>query len=230
MGVASPRYPGQFRTGNGYNGTETTGRFIFFVPISQVLPTKDRGQQIPSRVPMSNTATDDRAAKFVQLLAAHEHCLSSYVLALVPNWSDAEEIIQQTKLRLWEQFDAYDPDKSFGTWACVIARYEVLTFRKRSARSRVHFSQTFVDRVSEELAQTATESDSRMVFLDECVEKLAQWQRDLLWRCCVVGDSTTTVATQLGRKAESTRKALLRVRRKLFRCIEAAQRKEADQR
>jgi RNA polymerase sigma-70 factor, ECF subfamily len=177
---------------------------------------------------MCADTSDDRAARFVHLLAAHEHCLSSYVLAMVPNWNDAEEITQQTKVRLWEQFATYDPSKDFGVWACVIARYEVLTFRKRAARSPIHFSQAFVDCVSEELTQTSDDSDSRISFLDECLKKLTQWQQELLWRCCVDGDSTTAVAAQIGRKNDAVRKALLRVRCKLFRCIEAARRKEAD--
>jgi len=42
------------------------------------------------------------------LLAKNERRLSQYVLALVPNWADADDLIQQTKVRLWEQFGQYD--------------------------------------------------------------------------------------------------------------------------
>jgi RNA polymerase sigma-70 factor, ECF subfamily len=178
---------------------------------------------------MFEDSTKDYGARFVQLLAAHEHRLGSFVLALVPNWADAEDIIQQTKLRLWEQFETYDPEKDFGIWACVIARYEVLAFRTRSARSRVQFSQELIDRMSGELTQTAAEVDARLAFAEECLKKLTQWQRDLLWRCCVVGYSSQRVASQLGRKAEAVRQAVLRIRRKLYRCIEDAQKKEAEQ-
>lgn len=178
---------------------------------------------------MSKDAIKDRCDIFVQLLAAHERRLGSFVLALVPNWSDAEDIIQETKLRLWEQFETYDSKKDFGTWACAIARYQVLTFRTRSARSRVLFSQELVDRLSQEFTQTDAEPDVRLVFLEECVKKLSQWQRNLLLRCCAADYSSQKVATQLGRKAEAIRQALLRIRRKLYRCIEEAQQKEAEQ-
>jgi RNA polymerase sigma-70 factor (ECF subfamily) len=177
---------------------------------------------------MLDRPTEDLGAQFVRLLALHEHRLSSYVLALVPNWNDAEEILQQTKLKLWEQFKDYDPAKDFGTWACVIARYEVLTFRTRSARSRVHFRQELFDRMSGEMAQVTVDSDSRLGFIEECLKKLSDWQRELLLRCCVAGDSTKTVASELGRKADATRQALLRIRRKLYHCIEDARRKEAE--
>lgn len=180
------------------------------------------------RAAVPTSRINNSAAEFVRLLAANERVLGNYVATLVPHWSDAEDIIQQTKLRLWEQFDSYDPQKDFGTWACVIARYEVLAFRTRTARSRIHFSQEFIDRVSGELVRAETESDSRLGMLEECVKKLADWQRDLLWRCCMAGDSTKSVAQQLGRTTESTRKALLRIRRTLFRCVEIAKRKESQ--
>jgi RNA polymerase sigma-70 factor, ECF subfamily len=175
-----------------------------------------------------DNSREDRATEFVRLLAAHERRLSGYVVAMVPNWNDAEDIVQQTKLRLWEQFEAYDREKDFGSWACAIARYQVLAFRTRTARSRIQFSQEFIDRVSSEFAQAAAESDVRATFLEACFKKLSQWQRDLLWRCCVAEDSVSRVALQLGRKTESTRKALLRIRRKLYHCIEDARQREAD--
>ena len=111
----------------------------------------------------------------------------------------------------------------------MIARYEVLAFRTRSARSRIQFSQELVDRMSEELIQTAAESDVRLAFLEECMKKLTEWQRGLLGRCCVAGYSSQTVAAQLGRSADAIRQALLRIRRKLYRCIEDAQQKGREQ-
>lgn len=177
---------------------------------------------------MVGNLPDDRAARFVQLLAAHDHRIGSYVLALIPNWNDAEEIIQQTKLRLWEQFESYDPARDFGIWACVIARYEVLTFRTRAVRSRVHFSQELVDRLSGELTQVVAESDARLTFLEQCLKKLTTWQRDLLRRCCLAKDSTQMVASKFGGKTGATRQALLRIRRKLYLCIEDARQREAE--
>ena len=177
---------------------------------------------------MPDSEARTHTAEFVRLLAAHEHCLSRFVVALVPNWSDAEDIIQQTKLRLWEQYDNYDPNKSFGVWACVIARYEVLAYRTRSARSRVQFSQQFIERVSDELTAHEAKPDVRLSLLEGCVRKLSEWQRDLLWRCCLGDDSTAAAASQLGRTVESTRKALLRIRVKLYQCVELSRSAEAD--
>jgi RNA polymerase sigma-70 factor (ECF subfamily) len=165
---------------------------------------------------------DDRGAKFVRLLAACERRLDNYVLTLVPHWSDAEDVAQEVKLRLWEQFDDYDATKDFGAWACTIAYYEVLTFRTNAGRSRLQFSQEALDRVATEASHVTRQSDTRMAFLLKCMDKLTQWQRELLLRCCVAGESIKDLAAELNRKVDSTRKAVLRIRRDLLHCVEEA--------
>ncbi len=174
----------------------------------------------------AETHAEDRAGRFVRLLAANEKRLGGFVLSLVPNWADAEDILQETKLRLWEQFDAYDAEKDFGAWACTIARYQVLTARTLAERSKLCFSPTFLDRVEDEAVRAAEDSEIRLRFLQQCIDKLTQWQRDLLRRCCLANDSIQKVSDELGRKVDSTRKALLRIRGKLFRCIEDAMQEE----
>ncbi|WP_145282237.1 sigma factor [Pirellulimonas nuda] len=71
----------------------------------------------------------DRSAAFVTLLAASERQLAGFVLALLPNFADADEVLQETKLRLWEQFDGYDPSQSFDAWARSVAYFQILTKR-----------------------------------------------------------------------------------------------------
>ena len=60
-----------------------------------------------------NTPKPDRTAEFVRLLKQHDRRLSAYVHSLVPDWNEAEDIVQDTSVRLWEQFDKYDSDSNF---------------------------------------------------------------------------------------------------------------------
>lgn len=57
---------------------------------------------------------DDRTREFLRLLGQHERRLRGFILSLVPHWADAEDIAQEVRIRLWEQFDNYDPAKDFG--------------------------------------------------------------------------------------------------------------------
>ena len=51
----------------------------------------------------------DRSEQFVRLLKRHERRLNAYVVSLVHNWVDAEDILQEVAVDLWRRFDAYDP-------------------------------------------------------------------------------------------------------------------------
>ena len=59
-----------------------------------------------------NRRFEDRSAsqqRFLSLFLRSEREIFRYVAALVPNVADAEDIVQQTALALWEKFDSYDP-------------------------------------------------------------------------------------------------------------------------
>lgn len=175
-------------------------------------------------------ADDDIQVKeFIRMLAACEHRLDSYVLTLVPNWADAEDIVQQTKIKLWEQFSQYDPAKDFGSWACTIAYYETLAFRTRANRSRIIFSEAAIQRVSKEAIAFAANSSLRVRLLQKCLKKLTHWQRELLFRCCVSSESVKDVACELNRKVDATRKAILRIRHELNRCVSDASDREHEE-
>jgi RNA polymerase sigma-70 factor (ECF subfamily) len=44
----------------------------------------------------------ERTTQFLELLNAHDRALSLYVYGLVPRDSEAEDILQQTKMLLWK--------------------------------------------------------------------------------------------------------------------------------
>ena len=61
---------------------------------------------------MSDSFQADGAV--VQLIANHQKDMMHYVYSLTLNWSDAEDVIQETNVRLWEQRDDYDTTKPNG--------------------------------------------------------------------------------------------------------------------
>ena len=166
------------------------------------------------------SASDRSTVDFLRLLAQHERRLKAYILALVPNWADADDLYQETTVRLWEQFADYDFEQEFGAWACTIAHYMVLAHRKKLSREKGRFSQAFVDAVAEEVAATSHEADLRYHALQHCLRKLNQRHRDLVRRCYSGTNTLKAVAKQMGRSVTALYKALSRIRYSLHECIE----------
>lgn len=166
------------------------------------------------------SAKDRKTVDFLRLLSRHERRVKAYILALVPNWADADDLYQETNVRLWEQFADYDPQKDFGAWACTIAYYMVLAYRKKASREKTRFSQTFVRVVAEDVAATSHEVDLRYHALQHCLQKLTERHRNLLRRCYSGADTLKVIAEQTGRSVAALYKALSRIRHSLHECVE----------
>jgi RNA polymerase sigma-70 factor, ECF subfamily len=174
-------------------------------------------------------AAETRVQQFVRLLVSNERRLKGYILTLVPNLADAEQIAQETSLRLWEQFGQYDPSEgSFSAWARAIAHFQVLTYRKKLGRERIVFSSELVDLLAERTAAREPELAARQEALIDCLQKLPDHARELIRLYYVLDMKLREAAERLGRTAAATEKAIVRIRHVLRDCIKANLRKDAQ--
>ncbi len=177
------------------------------------------------------TPADDAAAQrvdtFVRLLGQNQRRLFLYVMGLVPNASDAEEIIQETNLVLWRAFDQFQPGTNFAAWACKVAFHQVLNFRKRRQRERLEFSPAFLEAVAAETDRMSDELDDRAEALAGCVGKLPEAHRDMLRLRYTEGLSVEVIAGKLDRTVEAVYRALSRIRQSVHQCVTRTLTREA---
>lgn len=171
---------------------------------------------------------DQNAAqqRFLSLFLRSEREIFRYVAALVPNVADAEDIVQQTALALWEKFDAYDPNQPFTPWACRFA----LNKTKQWVERRQRWQSLLAEGLAEELAQRRQELlpeiENRLNHLEKCVQKLPTEQRALVEGYYFRRDTIEKLAADSTRTVAATYKTLQRVRLSLQSCIEAAAKPE----
>lgn len=169
---------------------------------------------------------DDRSEKFVSLLKRHERRLNGYVLSLVQKWNDADDILQDVVLALWQQFDKYDPATDFGSWACTVAHYHVLSYRKRMQRQQLCFSEDVEKLLNQEIAGMSKEFDAYQDMLGGCLAKLSDTDQSFL-KAYYSGTPIAELAKQLSRGAASLYKDLTNLRRSLRTCVDRALSEEA---
>jgi RNA polymerase sigma-70 factor (ECF subfamily) len=157
--------------------------------------------------------------QFVRLLTLNERRVYAYILSMVPNWSDADDILQETNVRLLNEFDKYVPGTDFGAWACTVAKFQVLTHRKKRARDRVRFTDAFLDVVADEIARE-DDTAPRHRALSHCVEEMTPAHRDMLRAYYEPGATGAAVAARFKRSIDALYKTLSRVRRALHECVE----------
>ena len=182
-----------------------------------------------------NTESDHPASKsaaqeeFLRVFLASEREIYRYVAALVPPTADAQAIVQQTAVVLWEKFDQYDASRPFAPWAC---RFALNVARQWMAR-RQRWKALLDGHLAEELAlrreQLRPEFDARLVHLANCLQKLPEKHRSLVDGYYFQQSGVKTLAQQGQRTVDAVYKALQRIRRQLRECIERSLREEAGQ-
>jgi RNA polymerase sigma-70 factor, ECF subfamily len=157
---------------------------------------------------------------FVELFLRHERSLYAFIVQLVHDYADAEDLLQNTGLVLWKKFDQYQPGTDFLAWARQIAKYEVQTHLKTKRRTRICFSSATIDLLAGDLDRFRSEGDRRLDALRRCLDRLPRNDRDLVARCYSRQSTIQQIAQLIERPVDSVYQSLRRIRQALMHCIE----------
>jgi RNA polymerase sigma-70 factor (ECF subfamily) len=161
------------------------------------------------------------SGEFVSLLTGVQTTLYAYLLSLVPNRQQAEDLLQETNLTIWRKAEQFEAGTSFVAWSCKIAYFHVLAHRRRSGRERTMFSEELLDFLAERQAERAEAISHRGDALRRCIEQLPANQREMLDGRYGPGGSVARLAEQTGRPAGSISVSLFRIRTALLDCVRA---------
>jgi RNA polymerase sigma-70 factor (ECF subfamily) len=158
---------------------------------------------------------------FLRLFLQNERRVYAYIFTLLLNRADTDDVFQEVSMILWDKFDGEHPPNDFAAWACRIAYFKILDFRKKRQRDRLQFNQELLDRLTDTAVvhTGALQLEERHEALAGCIAKLSAEDHDLLVRRFTVGATVQSIATQVGRSAEAVYKALAKIRKALFDCV-----------
>ena len=160
-----------------------------------------------------------RTEAFLRLSMPAQRRLLGFILTLVPNQTDAEDILQETTMVMWRRFDEYRPGSDFVAWGITIARYKVLSYRKKYATSHVQFSDDVLDVLQAEAPDMLQQMDSRSEAVRKCLRDLAEKDLNLIKLRYGRGLTFKNISDLLGRSAQSIHKSLARIHNALILCL-----------
>ena len=169
---------------------------------------------------MTDPAPLDRQAEFVQLLNVAHRRLLAYLVSILGNLQDAEDVLQRASVTMWKKFESFKSGTDFPAWASTIAFYEAKNFQRLSARSRLVFSDDLLKTLAEERLADLSQVDVRQNALGECLQQLDDPARHLLEAAYLEDGSVVELAKQLGRAPQTLYNKLNGLRRLLFNCVE----------
>jgi len=164
--------------------------------------------------------------EFVGLLARHELAIRRYVRALLPSPDGVDDVVQDTALECWKKYPGFQPadrnnaSDEFVRWACVIARFKVLSWQRDKARDRLVFRESVIEQLSQSALESASGYDDERRAVETCLGELPADQRRLVLSVHSPGESIVQIARETGVKARRLYSKVNVLRTLLLACVE----------
>src|SRR5210317_848815 len=108
--------------------------------------------------------------QFAQRMVRNQQRMFAYIVSLVPNRADAEELFQQTCLTLWEHWERYDMSLDFVPWACGIAHNHVRNFFRKRQNSQIQLDADVLEMLAMRSQQMQQRESDQAAALRECMK------------------------------------------------------------
>ena len=148
---------------------------------------------------------------FASLITRFSGRLFHFLLSMGLARQDAEDLLQDTLLKAYQNLDRYDGQYSFSTWLFTIGRRNAINYIRDRKKTK---SMAGID-VAAKPAQTAYESDEIDSVWQSAAEILNEQQYGVLWLRYGEELPIRQIAEQMGLSEQNTRVILHRARAQL---------------
>jgi RNA polymerase sigma-70 factor, ECF subfamily len=163
---------------------------------------------------------------FVRLLVEHERDIKVFLRTLLADWSDVDEVLQDTSLVAWRKFSQFEAGTNFRGWILTIARYEAFRYRKKVGRKPLCFSDSLCQILIDESDRPTESQTQKMNALEQCLMKLSKDKCELLLSAHTRGVFTKDIAAMIGKSEQSLYKMIQRLRATVVECVRRTMRIE----
>lgn len=157
--------------------------------------------------------------EFVGLVITNQAKINAFILCMVPQKQDSEDILQDTLTEMWRKYDQFEKGSNFLAWGISIAKFKILNYRRKKKNNKVQFSDQLLTLFENETEGRLCAFESRIDRLKECVRTLSFKEAKLL-RLRYEDDLTfREIAALYGYSHQAVCKALAIIHSRLVNCI-----------
>lgn len=161
--------------------------------------------------------TRQEDAAFVEFLDTYRDRLFRYLIVITRGDEElTQEAMQQTMLRVVRHIRRFDDKDVFWSWLTRLARSAVTDHTRKKGRYFAFLTRFFNHQDAQKESSTnATEDPSLLDRLEELLPSLSTEDADLVKRKYYLGETSRTIAEQLGTTEKAIESRLVRIRRRL---------------
>lgn len=160
-----------------------------------------------------------KKSRFFGLYNNVQSRIYTYLLTIIHNRNDAEDVLQETAAILWEKFDTYQEDTSFGAWAVQIARYKAFEYMRKH-KSNMFFDEAFYNAISDQAAESSSDVHVRSEALRFCLKRIPENSLKLLTMRYKKDISIKGISQLTGRSANGLYQSFSRILNGLRNCMD----------
>ncbi len=158
----------------------------------------------------------------VRQITGVQQGLFAYILTMVPNLTDADDILQETNAVLWRKQDEFQQGTDFWAWSSRIAYLQTMAALKKCGRDRLAFGDDLVEQLAAESTADMEQYNLRSAALAKCLAGQSNKNREMIRLRDHDGFSAAEIGKVVGRSKSAVYDALYRVRMSLRDCINNA--------
>lgn len=156
--------------------------------------------------------------ELVPLITEFQGRLYGFLLSILGNPDQANEVLQETNLIMWKKSEEFQIGTNFKAWSFRIASLQAMAYRQKQMRDKHVFDEDlFVDMVQE---ATKLDCDHEIDALQECMATLPPKQNEMIQLRYLDRMSIKDVAKKLEKKENAIMQTLYRIRNQLSECID----------
>ena len=166
---------------------------------------------------------DQQVQEFIRLLVAGQSRIYAYIMAVIGNRNDADDIMQETTSRMWQKYNTFESGTDIVAWGVAIARYCIMEFRRKQRKdARIRFSEkTFVE-LEQESNKRLEDIDDYVNSLKNCVEKLPSHDKSLVDLRYGQGLPVKDISLRMSRTVQNVYYHLSRIHSLLLTCVKGS--------
>ncbi len=159
-----------------------------------------------------------RTQQFLSYYVEGQKRIYGYILSVVSNWSDADDIMQETCSLMWQKYDEFQPGTSFHAWGIQVAKYKICEFRRKE-RKQMDLSERVVEGLMDRAETYYEDIDARFEALERCIRKLRANDNGLIQMRYAENLTIKDMALRLGRSIHGLYKVMARIHADLVICM-----------
>jgi len=161
-----------------------------------------------------------KSDEFLNLLMQKQMRIYAFILSVVRNFEDADDILQETVHTMWQKYEDCRPIEDFVAWGIQVAYYKILEYRKKKERNvHVDLHSGLFDQLMAASRTLDKEGEEVLEKLKRCLKQLSPRGRRFIELRYYQDLKPKQIAVLLGLSVLNVYKILSRIHSQLVQCV-----------